>query len=147
MAALELTVLGVPEVVADLELLGSAAIVKAGTITRHFGQMLLTKVRANTQSATHKPGRPHIGGYQGEGPNKATANYQRSWGLEMLYGGIGPEAHVGTNAPQARRLEQGFIGQDSLGRNYHQLPLPHAGPALDEIAPEFAAALVEVFSL
>jgi hypothetical protein len=33
-------------------------------------------------------------------------------------------------APYARRVEYGFIGQDSMGRNYRQLPRPYMRPAL-----------------
>ena len=33
--------------------------------------------------------------------------------------------------PYARRIEFGFIGQDSLGRNYHQAAQPFMRPAFD----------------
>lgn len=32
-------------------------------------------------------------------------------------------------APQSARLEKGYTGRDSLGRDYHQPPFPHFGPA------------------
>jgi HK97 gp10 family phage protein len=38
------------------------------------------------------------------------------WGLDPAY---------------ARRIEYGFIGTDSLGRNYHQAPQPYVRPAAD----------------
>lgn len=47
-------------------------------------------------------------------------------------------AIVGTNAPQGRRLEFGFVGADALGRVYNQPPFPHVGPAVEEQAPLFA---------
>lgn len=37
---------------------------------------------------------------------------------------------VGSNAPQARRLEYGFVGPDVLGRVYNQAPRPYAAPSL-----------------
>ncbi|MEV0446303.1 hypothetical protein AB0I46_46175, partial [Streptomyces spectabilis] len=44
-------------------------------------------------------------------------------------------AEVGTNAPQGRRLEFGFVGVDSLGRHYNQPPFPHLGPAVATFGP------------
>jgi len=37
---------------------------------------------------------------------------------------------VGSNVEYARRLELGFVGADSLGRIYNQLPRPYLRPAL-----------------
>lgn len=38
--------------------------------------------------------------------------------------------YVGTSVAYGRRLELGFVGRDSLGRLYHQLPRPFLRPAL-----------------
>ena len=55
---------------------------------------------------------------------------------------------VGTDAPQARRLEYGFVGPDKLGRVYNQAPRPHIRPALDEnrgaAVNEFRAAIGDI---
>jgi len=55
---------------------------------------------------------------------------------------------VGTDAPQARRLEYGFVGPDKLGRVYNQAARPHIRPALDEnrgtAVAEFRAAIGDV---
>jgi hypothetical protein len=55
---------------------------------------------------------------------------------------------VGTDAPQARRLEYGFVGADRLGRVYNQPPRPHVRPALDEnrgaAVDEFRAAIGDI---
>ena len=55
---------------------------------------------------------------------------------------------VGTDAPQARRLEFGFVGADKLGRVYNQAPRPHIRPALDEnrgtAVAEFRAAIGDI---
>lgn len=39
---------------------------------------------------------------------------------------------VGTNVEYARRLELGFVGTDSLGRIYNQLPRPYLRTALEK---------------
>ncbi|WP_172673788.1 hypothetical protein [Methanogenium cariaci] len=43
---------------------------------------------------------------------------------------------VGTNAPQGKRLEFGFVGRDVLGRYYNQEAQPHLRPAVDENVDE-----------
>lgn len=58
-----------------------------------------------------------------------TGDYRRSWNTQVN----GMTAVVGTNKPQARRLEYGFVGADSLGRHYNQAPRPHVRPAVDEV--------------
>lgn len=96
--------------------------------TVKFGALLQTRVRARAS------GRP--------GPRRQKGDYRRGIGRQSgrLPGG-GSYAVVGTNAPQGRRLEMGFVGTDSLGRRYSQPPYPHFGPALDETGPEYVAAL------
>jgi hypothetical protein len=96
----------------------------------HHGQLLLARIRARAS------GRP--------GPRVQTGNYRRSWQVTMGTHGGGPAAVVGTNAPQALRLEYGFVGADSLGRVYDQPPLPHVGPAVQETEPEFVAAMERI---
>lgn len=39
---------------------------------------------------------------------------------------------VGTNVVYAARVELGFKGKDSLGRNYNQSPKPYLVPAIEE---------------
>lgn len=41
---------------------------------------------------------------------------------------------VWTDFPAARRLELGFIGMDSLGRHYTQMPRPHWLPVREKMA-------------
>jgi HK97 gp10 family phage protein len=38
----------------------------------------------------------------------------------------------GFDPAYARRIELGFVGTDSLGRNYHQAPQPYMRPAFEE---------------
>lgn len=100
-------------------------------IVRKYGALLQTRIKAKAS------GRP--------GPNAPTGDYRRSWGTRYfgLPGGV-IVAQVGTNEPQGRRLEMGFVGADSLGRVYNQAPLPHVGPAVQEIEPEFVKAMEEM---
>lgn len=111
----------------ELALYGTAVQKAAYSVTRHYGQLLTTRVKAKAS------GRP--------GPNAPTGEYRRSIHLLMDRGPLGVTAYVGTNAPQGRRLEFGFVGADSLGRHYNQPPYPHFGPALDEIGPLYQAAV------
>jgi hypothetical protein len=110
--------------------------VAAGTIdakidkTVHmYGYLLETKIKA------HASGRP--------GPNAPTGDYRRSWTTEYGFFHGDRAAVVGTNAPQGRRLENGFVGTDSLGRHYNQPPYPHVRPAMLEIEGPFAASLAK----
>jgi hypothetical protein len=121
-------------VAADLQALGVRAGAKAFATTRHYGMVLLSNVRR--RASLPRTGPP--------GPRLQTGDYVRSMSVQTTLGLGGPVSTVGTNAPQARRLEFGFRGEDSLGRNYNQRPYPHWGPALDETAPAFLAAIASV---
>lgn len=102
-----------------------------GLTTARFGQLLRTRVRARAS------GRP--------GPRRQTGDYRRNIAAQTRQ--IAPgvwQAEVGTNSPQGRRLERGFVGTDSLGRPYNQQPFPHFGPALDETEPEYFAAMARI---
>lgn len=119
------------EVAADLTAIGTRAGARAFAVTRHHGQLLATRTQA------HASGRP--------GPRAVTGDYRRSIGLLMVFDGGDVVASVGTNKPQGRRLELGFMGMtDSLGRTFHQPPYPHFGPALDETAPGFLEDLADI---
>lgn len=50
---------------------------------------------------------------------------------------------IGTDAPQARRLEYGFVGRDNLGRVYNQAARPHIRPALDENRRSVSTEIVD----
>lgn len=45
---------------------------------------------------------------------------------------------VFSDHPAARRLEFGFIGVDSLGRHYAQMPRPHWTPVQEQVSVEFS---------
>jgi hypothetical protein len=71
----------------------------------------------------HASGRP--------GPNVISGDYRDSWQpttvRRLPYGAA---CVFGTNQPQGRRLEFGFVGDDSLGRVYDQKPFPHVQPSM-----------------
>ena len=70
-------------------------------------------------------------------PNVITGDYQGSWSHNATQAGETVEAVVGTNKPQARRLEFGFVGPDRIGRVYHQAPRPHVAPAIEATTKEW----------
>lgn len=96
-------------------------------VVRRWTLLLETRIKAKAS------GRP--------GPNAPTGDYRRSWGHQFFDSPVGHAGQVGTNAPQGLRLENGFVGTDSLGRTYDQPPYEHVGPACDEIEPLFVAEM------
>ncbi|MFC7219663.1 hypothetical protein ACFQLX_16045 [Streptomyces polyrhachis] len=100
---------------------------EAVAVVRHYAMLLETRVKAQAS------GRP--------GPNAPTGDYRRSWTHEVSVAGGVVSGVVGMSRPQARWLEYGFVGPDSLGRVYHQSPYPHVGPAVEAVRPLFVAAL------
>jgi hypothetical protein len=118
--------IGAAELVADFRRAAAVLPGECEQVVRLNGVQLVQRIRA------HASGRP--------GPNVITGQYRSSWRFQ----GAGLTAHVGTDAAQARRLEYGFVGADSLGRVYNQPPFPHVGPAVDEQAPIFEADLLLV---
>ncbi|MDR9817644.1 MAG: HK97 gp10 family phage protein [Candidatus Methanoculleus thermohydrogenotrophicum] len=78
-----------------------------------------------------------------------TGTYRRSFHMETVEKSSERcTVIVGTDAPQARRLEYGFVGPDKLGRVYNQAARPHIRPALDEnrgtAVAEFRAAIGDI---
>lgn len=74
------------------------------------------------------------------GPRVIWGDFRRSivGRLVSVAGGVWT-IQIGSNAPQARRLEYGFVGPDRLGRVYNQPPYPYAapsGPAILEMGGE-----------
>jgi hypothetical protein len=115
------------QIAVSINRVGVAAAVRATSKTRHFAMLLETRVKANAS------GRP--------GPNAPTGDYRRSWTSDVAHVGGDIVGTVGTNRPQARRLEFGFVGEDRLGRVFNQRPYPHLGPAVSLIGPQYAEGL------
>lgn len=113
------------QVAADLVALGVSSAAAVHPVVVTHTAILHRTVVANAS------GRP--------GPEAPTGDYRRSLNRRTTKRVRSSEGQVGTDKPQARRLEFGFVGEDSLGRSYDQPPYPHFGPALDEVAPGFEA--------
>lgn len=79
------------------------------------------------------------------GPNAPTGDYRGSWEPRPVHADATSTSwSAGTDRAQARRLEYGYVGTDSLGRHYDQPPYEHHGPAVDVIEPAFEAAMSQV---
>ncbi|MFI6469846.1 HK97 gp10 family phage protein [Streptomyces sp. NPDC050516] len=103
------------------------SLVAAGAAMRHSAQALVQQVQ---QRASGRPG-----------PRVITGRYRASWSSEVHRAGPVITGEVGSTAPQARRLEFGFVGVDSLGQHYSQRPYPHLGPAVEQAGPLIVQAL------
>lgn len=112
---------------AELFTMGAVYATREAQIVAHYGAIYQAAVRAGAS------GRP--------GPRAITGDYRRSIGLDVRRAPSGTVAMVSSNAPQARRLEFGFVGTDSLGRRYNQAPLPHWEPPLERVANLMHGAL------
>lgn len=122
-----------PQVAAELVAVGPRAQRKAISRNKHHAMLLQTRVKAKAS------GRP--------GPRARSGNYRRTWTTVGPYlSGSDVESTVGTNAPQGRRLEHGFVGPDRLGRVYNQPPYPHLGPAVAETEPDYVADMASIVS-
>lgn len=112
---------------ASLARMGPAVRARTRAITRHHAMLLRTRIQKNAS------GRP--------GPNVITGAYRASWDVKVTVSGGRVTAVVFTEAPQARRLEYGFVGVDALGRQYRQPPYPHIEPAFRQTEPGYLDAL------
>lgn len=77
------------------------------------------------------------------GPNIITGQYVRTIMVRRSakseeFGITAFSAH-----PAAHRLEYGYVGRDSLGRNVNAPPYPHFGPALEHITPLMVADMAD----
>ncbi|MFD7769856.1 hypothetical protein [Streptomyces sp. NPDC059787] len=115
------------QVAAALDARAARVLPQALALVRHYTMLLETQVKANAS------GRP--------GPNVITGDYRRSWTHEVHVAAGVVSGTVGTNKPQGRRLEYGYVGPDVLGRIFDQPPYPHLGPAVNTIEPLFVQAL------
>jgi hypothetical protein len=114
---------------------------RAFEITRRYGLLAQTKVRANMSGRTgviFTPEGSEDAGPPGEiGPRAQTGDLRRSVTTETVIDGVNVSSIAGSNAPQALRLELGFVGIDALGRHYDQPPYPAWRPAYDALAPSY----------
>lgn len=139
---------GVVEIAARFEQAAAAAGEQALAITRRYGLIAQTKVRANMsgRSGVTYPGGE--GGVGGEiGPRAITGDLRRSVTVEIDATATGVSALVYSNEPQVLRLELGFVGTDSLGRHYDQPPYPAWRPAFDDLQERYAAEIAGLAAL
>lgn len=83
---------------------------------------------ANLRSAVSTPFPP--ASRVGESPHKRSGDLQGSFKFVVKTGIISVALRVFTDNPYAARLEFGFIGTDSLGRNINQGPRPYWRPVI-----------------
>lgn len=72
------------------------------------------------------------------GPNIVTGDYVSRFRIVESREGGEYTASVVNDHPAGPRLELGYVGRDSLGRNYSQPPYPHWRPAAEEVGPQFS---------
>lgn len=148
-------VTGVVEIAARFERAAVEVGPQAFAVTRKFGLLAQTKVRANMSGRTgdvYDPPGGDEAGVPGEiGPRAITGDLRRSVTLELsaAAGGLGGtvSALVYSNEPQVLRLELGFVGVDALGRQYDQPPYPAWRPAFDDLQGRYAAEITALAAL
>jgi hypothetical protein len=119
------------QVAADMIALDLTTSERRKALVLHYGAVLQTHVKRHANKPRTGP----------PGPRNITGTYLKSIN-RRTYNTLGAShAEVGSNAPQARRLELGFEGRDSLNRYYDQPAYPHFAPGYAEVLPEFLAAL------
>lgn len=107
---------------------------EAARVLGRQGLLLETKIKGNAS------GRP--------GPNAPTGDYRRSWNTVPSQEGTVLRSTTGTNKPQGRRLEYGFMNMtDILGRTFQQPPYPHVGPAVSAQEAVFMAAFEKLMTI
>jgi hypothetical protein len=80
----------------------------------------------------------------GQPPKVVSGRLKQSWNHVVIRRKNRVIGRVGTDVVYDPRLELGFVGRDSLGRNYNQAPRPHIRPAFEETKRKAAKALVRI---
>lgn len=98
------------------------------------GSRMLISAAMNNFQGSHAPGEPHVGGNR---PNIVTGNLRRSIQADSVVR-LGVAYYSVTIAPRmvyGRRVEFGFNGSDSRGREYEARGYPYMEPALRSVLP------------
>lgn len=129
---ISMTVVGAKAITALWDTAAATIEKRTNDRSRYWALTLETKIKGRAS------GRP--------GPRIVTGDYRRSFTTEpfRVLGGTGWV--VGTNKVQGPRLEHGFSGTDSLGRNYNQPPYPHVTPAAAEVEQQYAPDMFRVMT-
>ncbi len=103
----------------------TAMLILQGAVQRKIsvGQPVVRSGKSLRGLDPSAPGRP---------PKVVTSRLRTSITHDVREEGNDVVGRVGTNVPYARRLEKGFFGTDSLGRNISQAARPYLLPALSE---------------
>lgn len=107
-------------------------------IVAESAALVENRIKSNFQGS-HRRGEPHTGG---DKPNVVTGTLRRGVRHTPIVrdGVAGAMTTLGPTSVYGRRVELGFVGTDSRGRNYHQPPYAYFGPGVDETR----AALPEI---
>lgn len=80
------------------------------------------------------------------GPNVITGQFRAGIRSDVAVSANLVQGQIGSNAPQAARLEYGFFGTDSLGRNYAQPPYPYLQPSIPGVQAAVEGAIASAIS-
>lgn len=75
------------------------------------------------------------------GPGVETGAYNAAYIVET----DGETVRASNPSPQSNRLEYGFVGEDAMGRMYHDPPRPHFRPTFDRAAPLYTEDIKQTF--
>lgn len=122
----ESVLLGADQAKQDLDDLSRRVIGKLRSITHHYG--LLMKMEAQSRARNLFD----------------VSTYDNTITMRTTGKDTSPRATVSTSAPEAHRLEYGFVGVDALGRHVEQPPRPHFRPAFTKYAARYRQAIEEL---
>lgn len=80
-------------------------------------------IRVESSAKAHARGRP--------GPRVRSGRLWGSITWRLGHDAVSPYADIGSAVEYARRIELGFVGEDSLGRRYNQPAFPYLRPGLE----------------
>lgn len=125
--------LGINEALAALTEMDARVDAATMVTTVQVAAELEARAKANFVGS-HRRGKPHIPNGPPDRPNIVTGTLRRgirSSPMAKLAGGY--STMVGPTTIYGRRVELGFRGTDSRGRNYDQPAYPYFGPAVKEV--------------
>lgn len=123
---------GVNEAIAAFREMDQRVDIATMKTTIQVGAELEARAKANFEGA-HRRGQPRVPNADNK-PNIVTGTLRRS--IRATTTGriaAGYTISVGPSTVYGRRVELGFKGTDSMGRNYNQPAYPYFGPAVREV--------------
>jgi hypothetical protein len=125
--------IGISEAIAALASMDKRVDAASMVTTVQVSAEVEARAKANFVGS-HRRGQPHISNGPPDRPNIVTGTLRRSirsTPMVRLAGGY--SSTVGPTVVYGRRVELGFKGTDSLGRNYNQPGYEYFGPAVKEV--------------